>query len=296
MLELSFISRLEVLITVSIITAVIFILSCNGGITDDSNSDTVPETPWLIPGGGGRHPDFSPDGTEIAYIYDDLYTIPILGVEPKLLRKDNLTKGYPDWSPDGAKIAYSGYDGSICYGGLYIISSEGGEPTAVFEDSYLGDLIPSWSPDGEKIVYSVGLFEIYIIPSTGGEPTFLCGGHEPVWTRDGKNIIFSSGNALYMVPATGGTPEEIEGSKPARDPTLSPDSSWVAFRVPAGSEYDNIFAMPLAGGDKIKVNTGDHDALWGQPDWSPNGKYIAVTISEPYGIWLFDAPYTGDLR
>ena len=80
---------------------------------------------WSIPAGGGEptrltttngtdaHPDYAPDGSQIAYFHEGA----IWAMGPDGSRSASVARpqggGFtPRWSPDGTKIAYTTYDGS----------------------------------------------------------------------------------------------------------------------------------------------------------------------------------------
>src|SRR5579883_760201 len=120
-------------------------------------------------------------------------------------------------------------------GDLYTIAAGGG--TARRLTSHPGfEMFPRFSPDGKQIAFTAqydGNTEVFVIPSTGGEPKRLTYtatlGRDEVsdrmgpnnivmgWTPDGKSILFRSRmhsfndfiGQLYTVPAEGGMPEEL---------------------------------------------------------------------------------------
>ena len=72
------------------------------------------------------------------------------------------------------------------------------------------------SPDGTKVAFTYK-GNIYIVPVAGGKAFQLTTNPEydsdPMWTPDGKNIVFSSyrekSKDIYMVSAEGGTPKRL---------------------------------------------------------------------------------------
>lgn len=81
---------------------------------------------------------------------------------------------------------------------------------------------PSWirrnsiSPDGSTIAFSYK-GDIYTVPASGGQARQLTSNQafdsNPIWTRDGKNIVFisyrESGKDIYITPENGGVPRRI---------------------------------------------------------------------------------------
>ena len=81
-----------------------------------------------------RSPDFSPDGSRLAYMSTrsgnwDIYTISTDGSAPQQITLAPGNDGLPAWSPDGQQIAFvSDMDGSW---GIYVVSASGGIPRKV---------------------------------------------------------------------------------------------------------------------------------------------------------------------
>jgi tetratricopeptide (TPR) repeat protein len=83
-----------------------------------------------------RAPDFSPDGSQLAYMSTrngnwDIYTISTAGSAPRQITTSSGNDGLPAWSPDGRQIAFvSDADGNWA---IYVIDAQGGTPSRVAE-------------------------------------------------------------------------------------------------------------------------------------------------------------------
>ena len=107
------------------------------------------------------------------------------------------------WSPDGGVLAFSVLSPTT-RGDIWSQSQMGDEPLP-FATSEFHEVGPAFSPDGRFIAYvsdESGRNEIYIRPYPGpGEKRLVStdGGEEPVWSRDGTELFYRSGNKLLAV-------------------------------------------------------------------------------------------------
>jgi tricorn protease len=145
---------------------------------------------------------------------------------------------------------------AFVYGGdLWLASTSGGVAHRI--TSHPGrELFPKFSPDGKWIAFTGqydGNFNVYLIPSEGGQPkqlTFYQGSAQPLsdrmgihnevvnWTPDGKRIVFlSRRNASngwikrpFSVSIEGGLPEPLPMDQGGLL-SYSPDGSKIAYNM-----------------------------------------------------------------
>ncbi len=110
--------------------------------------------------------------------------------------------------------------------------------------------------------------------------------------RNSEVVITNKPTDLFIVDVRGETPRQLV----SRDASFSPDGEWIVYSSDEDElDLANIFVIPVAGGDSIKVT--DWAGYDGAPSWLPDGNCI---VFESYAgdpddspgttLWLFDAP------
>ncbi len=227
--------------------------------------------------------------------------------QPGLLKTMQITTTpaldiFPAFSPDGGAIAYS----SLRNGNYEIFVRQlvpGGREVRITADGEQ-NLQPTWSPDGKTIAYhSRRHHGIRIVPSMGGVARQLTDfGSSPSWSRNGDLITFQSDavadisqtafgamppSTIWIVPARGGTPQQITGigvpSGGHGDPTWSPDGRRIIF-VTHDIWLSEIWSVSPGGEDLKRVWQG-HGQFF-DPAFSPDGKYLYFsTASGNFRLW-----------
>ena len=169
-------------------------------------------------------PDWSPDGTAIAFVREDakhgyhLFVMKPDGTSTRELAKALEYPDEPAWSPNGAMLAFAGTD----YEGagydnpdVFVVNRDGSGLRNLTHSRVFPDSRPRWSPDGRRIVFVSNKHhnrpDIHLIGSDGTKHVTVAKSPnydaEPEWSPDGRSIVFAStrdGNRdIYVVSATG---------------------------------------------------------------------------------------------
>lgn len=188
------------------------------------------------------------------------------------------------WSPDGRSVTYgSNQDGAP---NIYVADvSTNVEHQLTFNASR--DIWPAWSPNGKWIAFISernGNMDIYRMDADGKNVKrltnqALC--KRPAWSPDSQSIAFVAKSSLYVMTAEGrGTRRLAETS--SIDCSWSPDGKEIAF-VPRGDAVGGaaIFSIDVNGRNMRQLTQLYKDlVIIFRHAWSPNGKWIAYTLTE----------------
>jgi TolB protein len=268
---------------------------------------------------------WGPDSKELIYSMAGSLWRQKLGSETTTQLTDGAGYDYqPDWSPDGKSVVYVSYQKDAME--LRLMDLANGKSVQLTNGGAV-NLEPRWSPDGKKIVWVSTQynrrFHVFMADVKNGAlenaarltgetksslPRYYYSAYDmeinPVWTRDGKEILFVSnrghihgtGGFWFMKAEPGGEAHEIhyeETNWKAR-PDFSPDGSRMIYSSYLGRQWQNLWVMPAKGGDAFPISYGDWDET--NPRWSPDGQKIAAISNQPGGTEIFWQSIPGGQR
>ncbi len=215
---------------------------------------TVPFTTYA---GSERQPSFSPDGNQLAFIWNgekggDNWNVYVKMAEsetPLRLTSKAAEDLSPEWSPDGKFIAFIRHspDGN----GVYLVPSIGGPERRIHELHCAIDWDDpglSWSPDGKHLVFPDGKSQIH--PSS---------------------IVLFSMETMQARELTA-PPNTWDGDF---GPAISPDGKHIAFIRGADGAARNIYVMDFDGGNQRQLTTLSR-LIFGIT-WTTDSKYIVYS-------------------
>ena len=174
-----------------------------------------------------------------------------------------------------------------------------------------GYYTPRLSPDGKRLAFTMGAsqgFDLWVKDlerDTASRLSFLKSVNNfPVWTPDGKNIIFKSADpaspGLYWVRADGaGEAQRLTDGKMDEFPfSMSPDGKRLAFSAIGTAGSPDLFTALLEG-DSAHPKLGKPEPFLAtpsvevQPVFSPDGRWIAYLSLESGSAEVYVRPFPG---
>ena len=239
----------------------------------EQSSAPVRVTPLTSFSGIERNPAFSPDGRQIAFVWTgegddpnlDIYVKIVDAGTPLRLTTNPARDMSPAWSPDGRYIAFLRADGEGK--GFYLVPALGGAERRVAEAFRLGSITPQrldWSPDGRTLAVvdrnpQDGPWSIFLISIETGERRRLT---EPPALSVGDTRI-----------------------------AFSPDGQTLAFARSVDGSAEDIYLMPVAGGEPRRL-TFDDTALPSLA-WTQDGGHLVFSSGRGGNPTLWRIPVTG---
>ena len=159
-----------------------------------------------------------PDGVHVTFGADTagsgairLFSDKIDGTGSATLLFDGSESASPlSWSPDGRRLLYRQI-GATTGQDVWVYSADDRTLTPFLQSSS-NELSATFSPDGRWVAYvsdESGRAEVYVRPFPGPgtrSQVSIDGGTAPVWSRDGRELFFAKGDALFATAVSlGGT-------------------------------------------------------------------------------------------
>ena len=252
---------------------------------------------------------------------DGIYLVRPDGTNPHELLPDVKYNAYhPDWSPNGAQIAFDAETGGgneisvVNADGTNAAAIVRRSTDCAIS---CGDVaLPAWSPDGSKIAFvrfqlgpsglEAAVIEVQDVASgdrrvlyTAPSKTAL---NYPRWSPDGRSIVFemtrypdtqiklgtATGSAIAVIDVTGEGPKPVvltDWSMYATYPDWRPGSDVILFSTydldefQATDEPSNLYTIKADGsGQTALTSFGKAEQRATQPTWTPDGSRIIFTL------------------
>lgn len=191
----------------------------------------------------------------------------------------------PVWSPDGKSLLYT-YNEILA-----VINVDSTDKRRLTEpDKYPGK--PSWSPDGKWIaleyIGSQG-FGIYKMSADGSDILQIAdSATNPVWSPNGKHIVFLKDGDLYRVNPDGSDLLQLTSTEGfEQNPVWSPDSQAIAYVL-----GDDLYVVMADG--EMQIRLTNNMRVLENPTWSPDAAKIAFATTN--GIFIINKDGSGSVK
>jgi Tol biopolymer transport system component len=155
-----------------------------------------------------REPTWSPDGTHIAFVYDqdgqrEIFVMDIDGANWVNLSRSQSEDFSPVWSPDGTRIAFVS-DRARNYE-IFVMDALTGDAVRNVSLNRAEEWSPSWSPDSNHLTFisdETGNYQLYLLTldkrSIRNLTRHSSSDFSPAWSPDGKQIAFVSNRSEFQ--------------------------------------------------------------------------------------------------
>jgi dipeptidyl aminopeptidase/acylaminoacyl peptidase len=254
-----------------------------------------------------RDPQCSPEGKWVAYVLgttdtkedkhnSHIWMVSYDGSQNIQLTSSTDSEGSPRWSPDGKFLAFTSSRAGKTKGNqVWIMDREGGEASQLTE---LKGRLQSfeWAPDSKRLALVVG------DPDPEDDQADTAGGRggdskkapKPIvidryrYKQDGAGYLLSDRHSyIYLYDIESKKSERLTKSKPDESsPVWSPDGKSIAFLSNHAADPDRepspqlYVADAQPGSTEKQITDYKTRAVQGRPDWSPDGKWIAILVGE----------------
>ncbi len=209
--------------------------------------------------------DLSPDGRTIVFdVLGDIYTVPITGGKATRISSGQAFDAQPHYSPDGKQIVFIS-DRSQS-NNVWMMNADGSSPRAITRDANNTNFqSPTFTPDGKYVLVSQGN-DIYMYYANGGAPGFRLTGD----TTAGRGRGAAPGGGRGAA-----APNVFLGAAPSKDGRYI----YFAMRNSTGGGYNQtalgwqIGVLDRETG-RVFTKTNDVGSAM-RPEISPDGRWLA---------------------
>lgn len=191
---------------------------------------------------------------------------------------------FPAVSPDGRTLAFIRGSEQLARD-IYVMNLPSGPVQRITHGCLAMSL--AWTEDSSSIVFSSsrnGALSLWRVKATGGDPQRLAAvgddAYAPAIGKHGHRLIYSHGSAMWGIFAVdladkSATPAVIlTSSEQDAAPHISPSGDHIIFQSWRSGSRE-IWAAQIDGSNPVQLTDNPGQSA-GDPNWSPDGKFIAL--------------------
>jgi TolB protein len=230
-------------------------------------------------------------GTQIAFSskvgrFRELFVMDMDGSNLRQLTNDRALAISPSWDPLGQTISFTSYRSRVP--DLFLLNLERRAVQQVTRGSAM-ELGAKFTKDGSGLLTSIsseGQSQIALLNLDGTirraiTPKTRAIDVSPSWSPDQSKIAFCSnrggGPQIYVMEADGSAAHRVSfvNSSYCTSPSWSPRGDRLAFVCRSDGGF-NIFVADVDGANPLQLTSaGDNE----DPDWAPNGRFLAFSTT-----------------
>lgn len=229
-------------------------------------------------------------------------------------------------SPDGKWVAFSHMTGYRQKMAARVYDVEvapvaGGPARVLARDAYPDDGVCAWSPDGRDLAYLTGqdgdaVADVHVVDVASGSdralnPKAIPGKASwanpllPLWTPDGRSLVFARKGAVWRIARGGGPPSRVGGADEdlqiesiVADPTgqflSTVDGGRAALVVTRrrSTQHVGFWRLDLSSGRPTKLREEPRDYGYPSPLASADGRVVVFRSQDarhPEDLWVAGA-------
>jgi len=271
--------------------------------------------------------DWTPDGAYIVFSSyrqgegNRLLKISAAGGQPEPLPLPRRFYELLSLARHGRRLLFAQLEGNVNIWRYEILptAAQSRPPTKLIASTGF-NVSPQFSPDGKRVAFlstRSGSPEVWLCESDGSNPRRLTFFDDPDgqitrphWSPEGREIVFTKGDAVYVVNAEGGQPRRVAtGASGVAYPSWSRNGKWIYFGSENERDYTwQVWKVPAEGGHEVQVTkkhgfaalespdgkTLFYDKNMGPPDFLVNGGLWKVPVEGGEETLVFRELYAGE--
>jgi Tol biopolymer transport system component len=217
-------------------------------------------------------------GPTVAEQLGSLETVAVSSTDRRVTYVGSTRVGSPRFAQDGASLVF-GEGGQI-----WRVPSAGGKPEVYAEARKDHGVSPDGTLGFSVICSGSGCY-IYVVPTAEGEMRRVAGGCCPIWSPDGKTIVFMADRDghfdIVSVPTAGGDERWLTTEGVNSGAEFSPDGQYIYFNSDRSGVME-VWRMNPDGSQPVRVvNDGSNNWF---PHVSPDGRFLAFLTAPGAGL------------